>query len=61
MTLSELLYGSESMAWSFADENAGPEQVIRIALAYTAKIEALIVSLGSVQPGLNSLGNPRFR
>ena len=40
------------MAWSFASRESGTEPNPRIALAYTAKIEALIGLRGFVQPQL---------
>ena len=49
MTLRELLYSSEGMAWSFAGRKHGTEHDPRIALAYAAKIEALIVSKRPIQ------------
>jgi hypothetical protein len=41
-TVRELLYSSDSMAWSFAGRRSGSEHDPRIALAYAAKIEALV-------------------
>ena len=51
-TVRELLHSSDSMAWSFAGRKSGTEHDPRIALAYTAKIEALI--------GLPSFAQPQF-
>ena len=51
-TVRELLHSSDSMAWSFAGRKSGTEHNPRIALAYTAKIEALIGLSSFVQPQL---------
>ena len=51
-TVRELLYSSDSMAWSFAGRKTGIEHDPRIALAYPAKIEALIGQPSFVQSQL---------
>ena len=51
-TVRQLLYSSDSMAWSFAGRKHGTEHDPRIALAYAAKIEALIGQPSFVQPQL---------
>jgi hypothetical protein len=58
-TVRELLYSSDSMAWSFAGRKPGTEHDprIRIALAYAAKIEALIGQPSFVQPQLSHWWN----
>jgi hypothetical protein len=51
-TVRELLYSSDSVAWSFAGRKSGSEHDPRIALAYAAKIEALIGQPSFIQPQL---------
>jgi hypothetical protein len=51
-TVRQLLYSSDSMAWSFAGRKSGTEHDPRIALAYAAKLEALIGQPSFVQPQL---------
>jgi hypothetical protein len=46
------LHSSDSMAWSFTGRKSGTEHDPRIALAYTAKIEALIGHPSFVQSQL---------
>ena len=48
-TVRQSLYSSDSMAWSFAGRKHGTEHDPRIALAYAAKIEALIGQPSFVQ------------
>src|SRR6266481_5344362 len=51
-TVRELLHSSDSMAWSFAGRKRGTEHDPRQALAYAAKIEALIGQPSFIQPQL---------
>jgi hypothetical protein len=50
--------GRKNMAWSFAERKHGTEHVTRIALAYTAKIEALISQFRFCSTRWTRLGNP---
>jgi hypothetical protein len=51
-TVRQLLHSSDSMAWSFAGRKNGTEHDPRLALAYAAKIEALIAQPSFIQPQL---------
>jgi hypothetical protein len=53
------LYSSDSMAWSFAGRKHGTEHDPRIALAYAAKMEALIGQPSFVQPNFSIGGTKR--
>jgi hypothetical protein len=59
-TVRQLLHSSDSMAWSFAGRKSGIEHDPRIALAYAAKIEALIsFSLVLFNPNFSIGGTKR--
>ena len=60
-TVCELLHSSDSMAWSFAGRKSGTEHDPGIALAYTAKIEALIGLPSFAQPQLFHWWNDKER